>query len=77
LATLVAQGFWFDLVVEEALRPGFRNKVWHYKDADCAVVVTRHREYEKLAQSSRQQVASGATSASKRVGGQMWMYRHR
>jgi len=34
------------------------------KDADCAVVVTRHREYVELAESARQQVASGESQIS-------------
>ncbi len=34
------------------------------KDADCAVVVTRHREYVELAESGRQQATSGESQRS-------------
>jgi len=51
------------------------------RDADCAVVVTRHREYVELAESGRQQVASGEGQRSQgnpeelKASALLWMKR--
>jgi UDP-N-acetyl-D-mannosaminuronic acid dehydrogenase len=51
------------------------------RDADCTVVVTRHREYVELAESGRQQVVSGESQRSQgnpeelKASALLWMKR--